>query len=81
MSPDPNSAIRAKAIAWHISLRHGRAQDWDDFAQWLGRNSRHSPAYDAVALDDAALDRTLVGWSREAPGGTNDIATISRPSF
>lgn len=70
--PTDSTAIRAEAIAWHIRLRDGRAQDWDDFAQWLERDPRHSPAYDAVAIDDAALDRTLVDWSREAGVGIND---------
>ena len=72
MSPDPSAAIRSAAIAWHIRLSDERAQDWDEFAEWLDRDPRHSRAYEAVAIDDAALDLTLAEWARTTSAGTND---------
>ena len=72
MASDPTPAMRSEAIAWHIKLREGHAQDWDDFGDWLARNASHSSAYDAVTPDDAALDQALVGWSQLAVVRTND---------
>ena len=72
MASDPTPAMRSEAIAWHIKLREGHAQDWDDFGDWLARDASHSSAYDAVALDDAALDQALVGCSQSAVARTND---------
>lgn len=72
MYPDPNATLRADAIAWRIRLHDGTAQNWDDFANWLERDPRHATAYDAVALDDLALDAVLSEWSRAAAAALND---------
>lgn len=72
MSIDPISAAKAEAIAWHVRLREGCAQDWDDFIEWLERDPGHSTAYDAVALDDASLDDALGDWTRSMAARTND---------
>ena len=72
MTVELTPAIRSEAIAWHIGLRAGHAQDWDDFVEWLARDPSHSVAYDAVSLDDAALDQTLINWSQSAVARTND---------
>lgn len=77
MASEFTPAIRSEAIAWHVRLREDRAQDWDDFAEWLARDPRHSLAYDAVVLDDAALDQTLLGWSRSALARTNDNQPVA----
>ena len=81
MSSDPAPTIRAEAIAWHLRLRDERAQDWDEFANWLARDPRHSPAYDAVALDDAALNQALVGWSQSTVARTNDNQPVTDRSI
>lgn len=72
MYPDPTTTLRADAIAWRIRLRDGTAQDWDDFVNWLQRDPRRATAYEAVALDDLALDAALAEWSQSAAATLND---------
>lgn len=51
--------MRADAIDWHIRLREGRAEDWEAFTRWLEQDQAHNAAYEAVALEDAALDEAF----------------------
>jgi transmembrane sensor len=59
--------IQAEAIAWHIRLRDGRAEDWDGFVRWLEADPARSTAYDSVALGDAAITAEAV-----PPSAAND---------
>lgn len=68
----PESSIHAQAILWHIRLRDGGAEEWDEFAAWLARDPRHSPAYDDVALGDRELDQALTNWPQSEAVITND---------
>ncbi|MEA3047377.1 MAG: transrane sensor, partial [Sphingomonadales bacterium] len=52
--------IQAEAIAWHIRLRDGGAEDWDAFVHWLEADPARSAAYDSVAFADAALTADVV---------------------
>ena len=63
MAPEPEHAVRAAAIAWHIRLKSERTDDWDAFMDWLSQDPTHSDAYDAVALADAELDPVLAEWT------------------
>jgi transmembrane sensor len=47
--------MQAEAIAWHLRLRDGGAEDWDSFTQWLEADPARAKAYDAVALADAEI--------------------------
>jgi transmembrane sensor len=60
MEQGAHQDIQAEAIAWHIRLRDGGAEDWDAFVHWLEVDPAHSAAYDAVALADAALTAEAV---------------------
>src|SRR5687768_15688558 len=55
-SPD---SIDARAIAWHVRLRHGDDATWEGFAEWLAENPRHAAAYDLVEQADLALEPLL----------------------
>jgi transmembrane sensor len=60
MEQGAHQDIQAEAIAWHIRLRDGGAEDWDAFVHWLEVDPARSAAYDAVALADAALTAEAV---------------------
>lgn len=47
--------MEAEAIAWHLRLRDGGAEDWESFTRWLEADPARAEAYDAVALADAAI--------------------------
>jgi transmembrane sensor len=60
MEQGAHQDIQAEAIAWHIRLRDGGAEDWNAFVRWLEVDPARSAAYDAVALADAALTTEAV---------------------
>lgn len=66
------SSIHEQAISWHIRLKEGGAEDWDQFAEWLAQDARHAAAYDEVALADRELGLVLTDWSRPVAGRAND---------
>ena len=47
--------IRDEAIAWHVRLQAGGAEDWDAFMAWLEADPARSAAYDEVKFADAAI--------------------------
>jgi transmembrane sensor len=65
-------SARAQAISWHIRLRDGRADDWEEFADWLALDPQHSMAYDEVALGDRELDQALANWTGSRSALAND---------
>lgn len=71
MPPD-HATIRAQAIAWHIRLRDGEAEDWEVFAEWLALDPQHSMAYDEVALGDREIDPALASWANSHTAMAND---------
>jgi transmembrane sensor len=70
--PPESVTVRAQAIAWQIRLRDGRAQDWDEFAEWLALDPQHSTAYDEVALGDREIEPALVSWASSRTALAND---------
>lgn len=80
--PAESAAARAQAIAWHIRLRDGVAGDWEDFAEWLALDPRHSVEYDEVALGDRELEPALASWASSPIARANDNwpAADARPS-
>lgn len=69
----PESATaRAQAIAWHIRLRDGCTEDWEEFAEWLTLDPSHSTAYDEVALADREIAPILANMARSPTALTND---------
>lgn len=70
--PAESATARAQAISWHIRLRDGRAEDWDEFAEWLALDPQHSAAYDEVALADRDIDPALVTWANSQTAQAND---------
>ncbi len=66
------SSMYAQAILWRIQLRGGGVEEWEEFAEWLARDPRHSRAYDGVALGDLELDQELVNWTPPEAVLTND---------
>ena len=46
---------QAEAIAWHLRLRNGEAEDWEEFVRWLEADPARSAAYDEVVRADEAL--------------------------
>ncbi len=71
MTPD-FATVRARAISWHIRLRDGGAEEWEEFAEWLALDPQHSIAYDEVALGDREIDPVLAGWANSRTALTND---------
>lgn len=66
----PDARIMDEAIAWHLRLAQGRAEDWPDFVEWLEADPARNDAYEAVADRDAALPALLVASDIPAPGET-----------
>ena len=70
--PADFATVRAEAISWHIRLRYGGAETWEEFAEWLALDPRHSTAYDEVALGDRDIDPALADWASSRTALTND---------
>ncbi|WP_309662477.1 DUF4880 domain-containing protein [Sphingomonas sp.] len=70
--PPESATARAQAISWHIRLRDGRAEDWDEFAEWLALDPQHSVAYDEVALGDRDIDPALATWANSRTAQAKD---------
>jgi len=70
--PAESATIRAQAISWHIRLCDGRAEDWEEFADWLALDPLHSTAYDEVALEDREIDPALAAWANSSLVVAND---------
>jgi transmembrane sensor len=54
MSDAPHD-IHSEAIAWHLRLRDGGAEEWGTFTRWLEGDPARSDVYDSVALAEYAL--------------------------
>jgi transmembrane sensor len=59
MGSEAQDSVRARAIEWHIRLRHGDDASWDAFAQWLAEDSRHAEIYDEIEQTDIAIESLL----------------------
>lgn len=64
--------IREEAIAWHLRLKEGSAQDWDAFMTWLEADPARSEAYDQVKFADAAITPEMVP-DMAVPAAANDM--------
>ncbi|MBR0551719.1 FecR family protein [Stakelama marina] len=64
------------AARWHVRSPSDD-MDWDGFTNWLEADARHREAFDAVALDDAALADCRAGVAAALEGGSVDIARSS----
>ena len=53
-----DEAIAQAAVQWFVRQESGgmSGDDWLAFSEWLGKDSRHAPAFDAVVAADGALD-------------------------
>ena len=73
-SPMPTdfATVRAEAISWHIRLRDGGAETWEEFAEWLALDPHHSTAYDEIALGDREIDPAVTSWASSRTAQTND---------
>jgi transmembrane sensor len=73
------SDVRDAAISWHIRLCDAgvRGEDWAAFNSWLDEDPAHADAYDAVALDDAALGDVIA--TRAA--ADNDNPAVAAPRY
>lgn len=72
--PGRRERIEEEAIAWHVRLRGGAADEWERFTLWLEADPLHAEVYDEVALADDALGalpaappRPLLPVREEAP--------------
>lgn len=65
MSANPDTAIRDRAIQWHLRLQTADDTEWSAFAQWLEEDPRHNDAYEMVADADEELSITLPHLERE----------------
>jgi transmembrane sensor len=72
--------MRIQAIAWHIRLRDGNADDWEEFTEWLAHDPLHSTTYDEVAIGDRELDQALASWSRSRAALANDNWPVIEPA-
>ena len=59
MGAEGHDHLQARAIEWHVQLRHGDEAVWEAFAQWLSEDPRHAAAYDAVERLDLAIEPLL----------------------
>lgn len=77
MESEMTASLRARAIDWHVRLRHGDDATWEAFADWLAEDSRHPLIYDEVEQADLAIDPLLPDVEfREA---ANDVEDDERP--
>jgi transmembrane sensor len=78
MGSEAQESVRARAIDWHVRLRHGDDAAWDAFAQWLEEDPRHAEAYDEIERTDLAIEPLLPEITfREA---ANDVAPPAEAS-
>jgi transmembrane sensor len=59
MTAETQDRVRARAIEWHIRLRHGDDAVWEAFAEWLAEDPLHAEAYDEIEQADLAIDPLL----------------------
>jgi transmembrane sensor len=59
MGPETQDSLQARAIEWHVRLRHGDEATWEAFAEWLAQDPRHEAAYDAIEATDLAIEPLL----------------------
>lgn len=59
MTSEAQGSARARAIEWHIRLRHGDDAAWEAFAQWLAEDPIHAALYDEIEQADLALEPLL----------------------
>jgi len=59
MGADTDNNLQARAIEWHVRLRHGDDATWDAFADWLAQDPRHQEAYTAIEQVDLAIEPLL----------------------
>ncbi|HET6941956.1 MAG TPA: FecR domain-containing protein [Sphingomicrobium sp.] len=78
MDGEQQLTIRAEAIAWHIRLRDGSAEDWEMFTAWASKDPRHGQAYDEIAIADQDLEESLAGWSQSIDSRANDNLPASQ---
>lgn len=62
--PGASERIEEEAIAWHVRLRDGAADEWERFTLWLEADPLHAEIYDEVALADEALGALPAGPPR-----------------
>ncbi|MBC3941097.1 FecR domain-containing protein [Sphingomonas albertensis] len=82
MATEAQDIIQARAIEWHIRLRNGGDDAWEDFAAWLAEDPQHAEAYDAIERVDHAIEPLLPDLVfREAANDSDELATpLSRPT-
>jgi transmembrane sensor len=61
-----------EAIQWHIRLRDGDAEAWEEFVRWLEEDPERSAVYDAVAHADAALRPDMIPAALSLPAANDD---------
>ncbi|MBN8811076.1 FecR domain-containing protein [Sphingomonas sp. 67-41] len=72
MTSEAQGSARARAIEWHIRLRHGDDAAWEAFAEWLAEDPVHAALYDEIEQADLALEPLLPAVTfREAANDTD----------
>lgn len=72
MASEGQDSVRARAIEWHIRLRHGDGETWEAFADWLAEDPRHAETYDEIEQADLAIEPLLPEVTfREAANDTD----------
>ncbi|HEX7858554.1 MAG TPA: FecR domain-containing protein [Sphingobium sp.] len=59
MGSETGNDIQARAIEWHVRLRHGDDATWEAFAEWMAEDPAHAEAYDHVEQADLAIEPLL----------------------
>lgn len=74
MTSEAQGRARARAIEWHIRLRHGDDATWEAFAEWLAEDPVHAELYDEIEQADLAMEPLLPAVAfREAANDADDI--------
>lgn len=72
MGSEAQESVRARAIEWHVRLRHGDDAAWDEFALWLAEDPAHAEAYDAIEQLDLAIEPLLPKITFRKPANDGD---------
>ena len=72
MTADRIETLREEAICWHVRIADGSADDWEAFVVWLGADSAHAEAYDAIEAVDAEAGPAILEAQPPMPRAAND---------
>lgn len=79
MTSEGQGSARARAIEWHIRLRHGDDAAWEGFAEWLAEDPVHAALYDEIEQADLALEPLLPAVTFREAANDAEIGDPQRP--